>query len=102
MSHLTRRDVLKAGAALATSTAFGFDLRLAAAEVRELKISRTTQTRSICPYCAVGCSVVIHTLGDRSRNVKSTVVHIEGDAGVPDQSRHALLEGDLAEAVRRQ
>ena len=83
MSHLTRRDVLKAGAALATSTAFGFDLRLAAAEVRELKISRTTQTRSICPYCAVGCSVVIHTLGDRSRNVKSTVVHIEGDPESP-------------------
>ena len=83
MSHLTRRDVLKAGAALATSTAFGFDLRLAAAEVRELKISRTTQTRSICPYCAVGCSVVIHTLGDRSRNVKSTVVHVEGDPESP-------------------
>ncbi len=83
MSHLTRRDVLKAGAALATSTAFGFDLGLAAAEVRELKISRTTQTRSICPYCAVGCSVVIHTLGDRSRNVKSTVVHVEGDPESP-------------------
>ncbi len=83
MSHLTRRDVLKAGAALATATAFGFDLRLAAAEVRELKISRTTQTRSICPYCAVGCSVVIHTLGDRSRNVKSTVVHVEGDPESP-------------------
>ncbi len=83
MSQLTRRDVLKAGAALATSTAFGFDLRLAAAEVRELKISRTTQTRSICPYCAVGCSVVIHTLGDRSRNVKSTVVHVEGDPESP-------------------
>ena len=62
-AHLSRRGFLKSGAALATVTAFGSDLRLAHAEARELKISRTTQTHSICPYCAVGCSVVIHTLG---------------------------------------
>ena len=65
------------------ATAFGFDLRMAAAQARELKISRTTQTRSICPYCAVGCSVVIHTLGDKARNVRPTVVHIEGDPDSP-------------------
>jgi formate dehydrogenase major subunit len=80
-SVISRRGFLKAG--LATATAFGFDLRPAAAQVRELKISRTTQTHSICPYCAVGCSVVIHTLGDRAKNVKSTVVHIEGDPDSP-------------------
>jgi formate dehydrogenase major subunit len=83
MKNLTRRDILKAGATLAATTAFGFDLRAAAAEVRQLKISRTTQTHSICPYCAVGCSVVIHTLGDRSKNVKPTVVHVEGDPDSP-------------------
>ena len=82
-SNLTRRGFLRAGAALATSTAFGFDLRPAAAAVRELKILRTTQTHSVCPYCAVGCSVVIHTLGDKARNVKPTVVHIEGDPDSP-------------------
>jgi formate dehydrogenase major subunit len=65
------------------TTAFGFDLRPAQAAVRELKISRTTQTLSVCPYCAVGCSVVIHTLGDRADNVKPTVVHIEGDTTSP-------------------
>lgn len=81
---LSRRDLFKTGAALTAGvTAFGFDLRLAAAQVRELKISRTTQTHSICPYCAVGCSVVIHTLGDKSKNVKSTVVHVEGDPDSP-------------------
>ena len=80
-AKLSRRGFLKAGAVMAT--AFGFDLRLAAAQARELKISRTTQTRSICPYCAVGCSVVIHTLGDKARNVRPTVVHIEGDPDSP-------------------
>jgi len=78
---LDRRKFLKTGATLVT--AYGFDLRPAQAAVRELKISRTTQTNSICPYCAVGCSVVIHTLGDKAKNVKPAVVHIEGDPESP-------------------
>jgi formate dehydrogenase major subunit len=67
----------------------GFDLSLARAEVRQFKISRTTETRSICPYCAVSCGVIIHTLGDRSKNATSAVVHIEGD---PD---HPISRGSL-------
>lgn len=82
-SDLSRRSFLKAGAGAASLTAFGFDLRLAAAQARELKISRTTQTRSVCPYCAVGCSVILHTLGDRAKNVEPTVVHVEGDPDSP-------------------
>jgi formate dehydrogenase major subunit len=61
----------------------GFDLAPAYAAVRELKIARTTETRSTCPYCSVSCGVIIHTLGDKSRNVKPVVVHIEGDADHP-------------------
>lgn len=81
---LSRRDLFKTGAALTAGvTAFGFDLRSASSQVREFKISRTTQTHSICPYCAVGCSVVIHTLGDKAQNVKPTVVHVEGDPDSP-------------------
>jgi formate dehydrogenase major subunit len=80
----TRRDFLTAGTlgGLATSV-LGFDLAPAYAQVRELKIARTTETRSTCPYCSVSCGVIIHTLGDRSRNVKPTVVHVEGDADHP-------------------
>lgn len=81
---ISRREWFKTGAAAAAGvTAFGFDLKSAQAQVRELKISRTTQTHSICPYCAVGCSVILHTLGDKSHNVKSTVVHVEGDPDSP-------------------
>jgi len=78
---LTRRGFLTA-TTIGGSIALGFDVSAAKAEMRELKISRTTETRSICPYCAVGCGVIIHTLGDRARNAKAAVVHIEGD---PDQ-----------------
>ena len=80
----TRRDFLKTGAiAGVTASALGFDLTPAQAEVRELKISRTTETRSTCPYCAVSCGVIVHTLGDKAGNVKPAVVHIEGDADHP-------------------
>jgi formate dehydrogenase major subunit len=86
----TRRDFLKAttigGVAVSV---LGFDLAPAHAAVRELKISRTTETRSTCPYCSVSCGVIIHTLGDRSRNVKPAVVHVEGD---PD---HPINQGTL-------
>jgi len=82
--EISRRGFLQAAATgTALATAFGFDVRPALAQVRELKISRTTQTHSICPYCAVACSVIVHTLGDRANNVAPTVVHIEGDADSP-------------------
>ena len=80
----SRRGFLRsAGTGAALTTAFGFDARPALAQARELKISRTTQTRSICPYCAVACGVILHTLGDKARNVKPTVVHVEGDPDNP-------------------
>jgi formate dehydrogenase major subunit len=82
--ELSRRTFIK-GALTggAVTTAFGFDVRPAMAQARELKITRTTETRSICPYCAVACGVIIHTLGDKARNVVPTVVHVEGDPDSP-------------------
>jgi formate dehydrogenase major subunit len=66
-----------------------FDLSEARAEMRDLKIARTTETRSTCPYCSVSCGVIIHTLGDKAKNVKPSVVHVEGD---PD---HPINRGTL-------
>ena len=82
--ELSRRSFIK-GALTggAVTTAFGFDVTPALAQARELKISRTTETHSICPYCAVACGVIIHTLGDKAGNVKPTVVHVEGDPDNP-------------------
>jgi formate dehydrogenase major subunit len=85
-----RRQFLKATTLGGTALSLlGFDLRPAYAQARELKIARTTETRSTCPYCSVSCGVIIHTLGDRSRNVTPTVVHVEGD---PD---HPINQGTL-------
>jgi formate dehydrogenase major subunit len=86
----SRREFLKVSTiGGVAASVLGFDLTRAYAQVRELKIARTTETRSTCPYCAVSCGVIIHTLGDKSRNVKGTVVHVEGD---PD---HPINQGTL-------
>ena len=86
----TRREFIKAAAVGgAAVSALGFDVAPALAAARELKIARTTETRSTCPYCSVSCGVIIHTLGDKSGNVKPTVVHVEGD---PD---HPINQGAL-------
>ena len=82
MPPVNRRQFLQAGAAV-TATAFGFRLEAASAVARELKIARTNQVQSVCPYCAVGCGVVIHTTGERVKNARPTVVHIEGDPDNP-------------------
>jgi formate dehydrogenase major subunit len=86
--ELTRRTFLKAGA-VGTTVALGFDLARARAEMRELKIARTFETRSTCPYCSVSCGLIVHTLGDRAANAKASIVHIEGD---PD---HPISRGTL-------
>jgi formate dehydrogenase major subunit len=86
----SRREFLKvASVGGVVASVLGFDLTQAQAEVRELKIARTTETRSTCPYCAVGCGVIVHTLGDKSGNVRPAVVHVEGD---PD---HPINQGAL-------
>ena len=86
---VTRRTFVKIGAGGAVTSILGFDLRLAHAQSRDLKISRTTETRSTCPYCAVSCGIIIHTLGDKAKNVTPQVVHVEGD---PD---HPINRGTL-------
>ena len=80
--EVTRRGFLKA-TGLGTGIALGFDVSSAEAEMREFKISRTTETRSTCPYCAVSCGVIIHTLGDKAKNATAAVVHVEGDPEHP-------------------
>src|SRR6201989_1552021 len=87
---LSRRSFLKTGVAGAVGVSvLGFDLQPLYAQSSTLKISRTTQTRSTCPYCSVSCGVIIHTIGDGAKNVTPQVVHVEGD---PD---HPINRGTL-------
>ena len=61
--QVSRRDFIcsMAGAA---AVGLGVDVQPLVAQARALKTSKTTQTRSNCPYCAVCCGVIIHTMTD--------------------------------------
>jgi len=85
----TRRRFITTGTGAIVASVLGFDLQPAYAQAKELKIARTTETRSTCPYCSVSCGVIIHTLGDKAKNVTPQVVHVEGD---PD---HPINRGTL-------
>src|SRR3954467_3687052 len=80
------QTTIAGGAAI---SAFGFDVAPLQAQAKTLKIARTSETRSTCPYCSVSCGVIIHTLGDKSKNAVAQVVHVEGD---PD---HPINRGTL-------
>jgi formate dehydrogenase major subunit len=83
---LSRRQFVKltAGGLAGTSlAALGFSPRRALAEVRTFKLAHTSETRNTCPYCSVGCGVILYGLGDRSKNAKTEIIHVEGDPDHP-------------------
>jgi formate dehydrogenase major subunit len=85
---LSRRDFIKlTGAGLGASTlgalGFGAAGEAFAASVRPFKLAATTETRNTCTYCSVACGIIIHTLGDRAKNARSSVIHVEGDPDHP-------------------
>src|SRR5713226_1198675 len=61
----------------------GFSPQPVLAEVRNFKLAKTTETRNTCPYCAVGCGIIMYGLGDKAKNAKSEIIHIEGDPDHP-------------------
>lgn len=82
---MNRRQFIKTTGATvsgATLGALGFDLAPIAAYAASLRTLHARQTTTICPYCAVGCGILIHTIDGQ-------VVNTEGD---PD---HPINEGSL-------
>jgi formate dehydrogenase major subunit len=89
---VSRRQFFKlTGASLlgSTLTALGFSVEEAMAEVREFKLTRTSEVRNTCPYCSVACGIIMYSLGDRAANARPSIIHIEGD---PD---HPVSRGSL-------
>jgi formate dehydrogenase major subunit len=80
MKKLTRRDfgrvLSSGGTAVGGLVGAGMSLAPAAARAQQLRISQAKATPSICPYCAVGCATLVHT-------VEGRVVNIEGDPRSP-------------------
>jgi formate dehydrogenase major subunit len=80
MPGISRRDFLKIGTAGAAGlgvSALGFDLAQAYQVKQTLRIDLARESHSICPYCAVGCSLVAYTNG------AGRLLQIEGDPDSP-------------------
>ena len=83
---MNRRQFFKActaGVGGSSLALLGFSPQAVLAETRNFKLARTTETRNTCPYCSVGCGIIMHSLGDKAKNARSEILHIEGDADHP-------------------
>ena len=83
---VSRRQFFRISAAGIGSSglaAMGYSTAFAAEQARAFKLARTTETRNTCPYCSVGCGILMYGLGDRAKNAKSEIIHIEGDPDHP-------------------
>ena len=80
---VSRRDFLKVsggaaltGTALGGLAAVGANLAPTLARAQELRIKTAKTTPSVCPFCAVGCGTLVHTIDGK-------IVNIEGDPRSP-------------------
>ncbi len=89
MGSVTRRQFLRfsavsaAGLGASSLGILGFSPNQVLAEVRQYKLARTTETRNTCPYCSVGCGILMYSLGDKAKNSPAEIIHIEGDPDHP-------------------
>lgn len=84
--QVTRRQFFRicaAGVGSSSLAALGFAPGEALAEVRTFKLAQATETRNTCPYCSVGCGLLMYSLGDKSKNTETAIFHIEGDPDHP-------------------
>ena len=79
---MSRRELMRravagsGGAALGGLAASGVDLAPVVVTAQELRIATAQVTPSVCPFCAVGCATLVHTIGGK-------VINIEGDPRSP-------------------
>ncbi|OPY10217.1 MAG: Formate dehydrogenase subunit alpha precursor [Syntrophaceae bacterium PtaB.Bin095] len=73
---VSRRGFLKLSGAVLATSGIGISLKPVSAHAQPLKIKYTKETTTICPYCSVGCSIIVST-----RNGK--VINTEGDPDSP-------------------
>jgi formate dehydrogenase major subunit len=70
-----------AGIAASQLSGLGFNVAFAAKRAATRKLEGTTQTASICPYCAVGCGTMVASRHDDQGAVR--IVNIEGNPDSP-------------------
>jgi formate dehydrogenase major subunit len=98
MAKVSRRGFLSlAGigtAGVLVGSELGFDLAQATEIKQQLRIAGATESHSVCPYCAVGCSIIAYTRKQADGSVK--VLQIEGDPDSPVNEGRLCPKGATA------
>src|SRR5262247_3952096 len=97
MPQITRRDFVKLGAAGAGAlgtTPLGFDLAEAVQVKQDFRIGGAKEVHSLCPYCAVGCSLIAYTKDDGKGHAQ--LLQIEGDPDSPVNEGRLCPKGATA------
>jgi formate dehydrogenase major subunit len=74
--NVSRRGFLKLSGAVAAVSGLGISLTPASARAQQLKIKYAKETTTVCPYCSVGCSIIVSVRDGK-------VVNTEGDPDSP-------------------
>jgi len=73
---VSRRGFLKISGAVLAASGLGVSLKPVSAYAQPLKIKYAKETTTICPYCSVGCSIIVSVR-------QGKVVNTEGDPDSP-------------------
>jgi len=74
--NLNRRGFLKVSGGAVGASVLGIGLKPAEAYAQPLAIQYARETTTICPYCSVGCGIIVHSRGNQ-------VINTEGDPDHP-------------------
>jgi formate dehydrogenase major subunit len=74
--ELTRRSFLKISSGALLLSSLGLNLEPAKAYAAELRTKGAKETTTICPYCSVGCSIIVSVK-------EGKVINTEGDPDSP-------------------
>lgn len=97
MAKVTRGDFFKfagAGAGVLLTSELGFDVAKATEIKKQLRIAGATEAHSVCPYCAVGCSMIAYTRQNADGTVN--ILQIEGDPDSPINEGRLCPKGATA------
>jgi formate dehydrogenase major subunit len=73
---VSRRGFLKISSAILAASGIGVSLKPVSAHAQPLKIKYAKETTTICPYCSVGCSIIVSAR-------EGKVINTEGDPDSP-------------------
>ena len=74
--RITRRVFLKISGTVLAASGIGISIKPVAAYAKTLKIRYAKETTTTCPYCSVGCSIIVST-------AEGKVINTEGDPNSP-------------------